>query len=65
MSSTGLLFDFIRLLLKAARKHLKNKVGNHPRMSERVLNMFTFRPNSLGVRQASIGKKNVIYLIYK
>lgn len=57
MSSTGLLFDFIRLLLKAVRKHLKNKVGNHPRMSERVLNMFTFRPNSLGVRQASIGKK--------
>lgn len=52
---------FIRLLLKVARKHLKNKVGNHPRMSERVLNMFTFRSNALGVSQASIGK-NVINL---
>lgn len=52
---------FIRLLLKVATKHLKNKVGNHPRMSERVLNMFTFRSNALGVSQASIGK-NVINL---
>lgn len=56
MSSTGLL-DFFISLVKAARKNLKNKVGNHPRVSERVLSMFTFRSNSLGVSQASIGKK--------